>query len=87
MQSASSAWQKVRKAMADSQLLRTVEGLSEETGLSKEEIKRLLEEHDKELRKAYVTDTGGRAQYTLKSRPMGTRELWSTIRAVVTGQP
>ena len=87
MQSASSAWAKVYKAMADSDLLRTVEGLCQETGLPEAEVKRVLEDHSDELRKAHVTDTGGRTQYTLKNRHMGTRELWSTIRAVVTGQP
>ena len=87
MQSTDSAWEKIRNAMAHSDLLRTVEGISQETGLPEQKVEELLKEHDYEVRKAYVTDTGGRTQYTLKTRPMGAKELWATIRAVVTGQP
>lgn len=79
-------WAAIRAALAK-ETLRTVEGISSETKIPEPEVQRLLDEHPNEVRKAYVTDRGGRTQYTLSERPIRGAELWATIRAFATSTP
>jgi hypothetical protein len=79
-------WDLVRAALSDDSL-RTVAGISAETGISADDVQRLLDDHPGEVREAYVTDRGGRRQYTLKSRPMSVAELWATVRGMAANTP
>ena len=76
------AWQRIVNALGNpSYDFRTIDGLSEETGLPGQTIESLIESHKRAIRKANVLDREGRALYTLSSRSMGLREILATIRA------
>jgi len=81
----SDAWGKVRQALENPRWdFRTVDGLVEDTGFSREEVQALLESHSAEIRKANVPDSKGRILYTLATKPMGVREILANTRAFIT---
>lgn len=77
-------WEKVKRALSNPKWdFRTLDAMVVETGLSREEIERLLSEHKDEVRKANVTDKKGRLLYTLASKPVGFREIIANTRAFI----
>jgi len=78
-------WLLVKRALENPDWdFRTIDGLVKDTGLSREEIKRLLDEHGDEVRKAYVTDRNGNILYAPAEKPLKLRELLANIRAFIT---
>jgi hypothetical protein len=53
---------------------RTVQGLAEALGLSEETVQQVLDEHDDLVRVSAAPGRSGEALYTLRSRPVSTRE-------------
>jgi len=83
--SAISDWQLIRGKLADPESdFRTIENLSDTTGLALDRVQKLLVEHDDEVRVANVPDREGRLLYTLAERPMKARELLANVRAFIT---
>jgi hypothetical protein len=75
-------WKKIEDALGNSNWdFRTVDGLAEETGLTPEEVRFLINRHSDRVRVSNVPDKQGRVLYTLSSKPMSARELLATIRA------
>jgi hypothetical protein len=76
---------KVFEALADPKWdFRTIEGISETTGVSKPEVKHILRRYPKLVRESPVPDRQGRQLFTLRSRPQKAQELMSEFRSFVT---
>lgn len=74
------SWKRVREALEDRTWdFRTIAGISRQTGLDPDEIKKILEEHRSEIRFALSRDR--ETIYTLNSRPMKAREVISDLQA------
>ena len=78
------AWDKVRNALANPKFeFRTIEGIARETDLDETVIKKLLAEHEKDVRRGLSTDKKGRLIYTLRERNPTFRELASNVVTIV----
>jgi hypothetical protein len=78
-------WNIVLDALKDDRFkLRTAEGISSETALSIQRVKKLLTHHSDMVRTSYVLDKKGRELYAPKGRPITRIEVWATIRAFIT---
>ena len=72
-------WSKVHEALADSRWdFRTVGGISRQTGLDRDRVRQLLEQHGPEVRQNMSRNR--EAVYTLASRPMKMREILADIQ-------
>lgn len=60
---------------------RTVEGLSEETGLPEDEVRRILESDPDEIIRSRTPDKGGRTLYTSRSIYKGRRGFLDSFRS------
>jgi len=79
------AWLMIKQALENPEWdFRTLDGLAKDTGLSREEVKRLLDQHGDEIRKAYVTDRNGNILYAPAQKPVRFRELLANVRAFIT---
>jgi hypothetical protein len=82
------AWEQIERELLDQKWdFRTVDGLSNRTGLSEQTVRELLESHKSEIRIAYFTDQLGRLLFTHSSRPVRWRELLTKARAFITKSP
>lgn len=78
-------WLLIKKALENPDWdFRTLDGLAKETGLSREEIRALLDDHQDDTRKSYVTDRSGNVLYAPADKPVSLREILANIRAFVT---
>ena len=85
---ASPATKGVLDALADPKWdFRTVEGISTETGVPKEEVEEILRSYPTLVRKSLVRDVRGQRLYTLKSRGMKSAEKRALLRIFVTKTP
>jgi hypothetical protein len=88
LQHSDADWQGVEAALRDPDWdFWTLDGLAKATGLAKDDVEALLDEHPDRVRRAYVTDSQGRILYTTADRPMKLRELLATARAFIAKVP
>lgn len=76
--------EKVFEALSDRNWdFRTVAGISRSTGVSEDEIARIIVKHENLVRKALVPDPRRRNLYTLRSRRVKGRELLAWARFLI----
>jgi len=76
---------KVLESLADPAWdFRTIDGISKSTGLSKTEIENILDKHSNRVRKSPLPDRKGRYLFSLKTKPVGSREALSWVQSFVT---
>ena len=63
---------------------RTVEGISQETKLTPEEVDGILRTYPQLVRTSHVRDRQGRPLYTLRNRPSPLTETLAFIRSIIT---
>lgn len=79
---------RVFEALADPTWdFRTIDGLTESTGVPKKRIEEILPKYRALVRQALVLDRLSRELYTLSSRGPTFRELLSTARAFISKNP
>ena len=75
---------RVLEALADARWdFRTLQGISEETGLSEGQVQEILNGHPELVRKSAVPDRRGRELYTLKSRAVKGQEILAIMRTFI----
>ena len=76
----------VRRALENPEWdFRTVEGISNETGLPVSTIEEVLKENPGLFRKSHATDRAGRALFTTASRPIRWRERLAVWQHALSG--
>jgi hypothetical protein len=71
----------VLEALGDPRFdFRTVHGLAVELNLKESLVRSILERHKDAVRMSSATDNMGNALYTLRDRPVTTRERFATLR-------
>ncbi len=76
---------KVFEALADhSWDFRTVDGISNFSGLSAAEVTSIIAKYPNLIRKSAIPDRKGRDLFTLAERPIGTQEVFAEIQTYVT---
>ena len=84
-QIANPAARTVLQALAEEQWdFRTIDGVSKETGLDPEQIKRILQSYPELVRRSLVRDKRGRSLYTLRGREMKSQEKKAFLRLLFT---
>jgi hypothetical protein len=82
---ANPAAKQVLQALADEKWdFRTTEGISKETGVPEEQVKEVLGEFSRLVRRSPVRDRLGRPLYTLRNRSMKSSEKMNFIRTLIT---
>ena len=72
-------WSRVHLALKDPEWdFRTATGIAKDTGLDRERVECLLDQHRPELRQTISGD--GRVIFTLRSRPKKMREVFADLR-------
>src|SRR3989338_122570 len=72
---------RILESLADKRYdFRTVEGIAAETGISRDEITKILEENPLQVRKSPVPRYDGQALYAPKGRKIGWREKIAVIQ-------
>ena len=72
-------WSRVHMALEDPKWdFRTVKGIAKDTGLDRERVECLLDQHRPKLRQTVARD--GQPVFTLKDRPRKMREIFADIR-------
>ncbi len=78
------AWDLVRaELMAADWSFRTIDGIARNTGLDRDRISRLLDQHGDDVRTAPIRDHAGRVLYTSSSRPRRWRDVVWEIQAAL----
>jgi hypothetical protein len=62
---------------------RTVDGIAKDTGLSAEEVARIIEKYPQMIRLSAVPDNKGRQLYTLASKAITTKERLASVRMFI----
>lgn len=74
-----SDWRKVHEALKDSRWdFRTIGGISRQTGLERDRVMELIEQHRSEVRQ--TVSRKREALYTLASRPRKIREIMADLQ-------
>ena len=77
-------WNRVKRALLDPKWdFRTIDGIADETGIKRQTISELLEEHQKEIIVAPLKDKNRRVLYTSKEHRGSWRRTWWLIRAAI----
>lgn len=63
---------------------RTIDGISKETGLPSDQVKRILQSYPEFVRRSPVRDRLGRSIYTLRNRKMKGQEKKAFLRLLLT---
>ena len=63
---------------------RTIEGIARDTGLSKAEVKEVIERHPHLIRKSPITNGRKVSLYTLRERPAKLRERLANMQVFLT---
>ena len=72
-------WIKIHEALGDSRWdFRTIGGISRQTGLDRDRVRQLLDQHRSEVRRTLSRNDD--AIYTLRSRPIKIREVIADIQ-------
>lgn len=75
----------VFEALADPRWdFRTVQGIANETGLSEDTVRIILDSHPNLVRQSSVPDRYGRPLFTLRGRPINRQERIALLRMLVT---
>lgn len=75
---------KVLEALADSKWdYRTMEGLVKSTGLSEQDIRKILEKQASLVRKSRVPDRKGRDLFTLREKGKSIGEILNTLKTFI----
>ena len=78
-------WDRVYKALVNPKFnFRTVAGISRDTGLTFDDVQKILSQHADKIRIGNSTDKEGQLLYTIRDRRQSVREILSNVQTIIT---